>query len=247
VVATAGRVLVTGSSRGIGRDIVLRLAREGYDIAGCARRESEDAAKTANEVAQFGVGCHFGVCDVGDLDAVDSFIVEAERALGPISAVVCNAGITRDNPIAIMPPEDWEAVLRTNLTGTWNVCRAMAFRFMKRRGGVMVTLSSIAGIHGNATQSNYAATKAGVIGMSKSLARELAPYGVRVNVVAPGFVDTDMTAALPADRRDRARAAVPLGRFGTAGEVAEAVLYLLSERSSYVTGQVLRVDGGMTV
>ncbi len=239
--------LVTGASRGIGAAVAVRLARDGYAVAGCSARGGAAADVVMAKVTALGVPAHFGRCDVRDAAEVEDFVAAAERALGPVQVAVSNAGITRDNPMVLASAADWDDVVATNLTGTWNVCRAVGFRLMKRGGGVIVTMSSIAGVRGNAAQGNYAATKAGVIGLSKSLAKELARYGVRVNVVAPGYVSTDMTAALPEKLRAEALGRVPLGRLGEPEDVADVVAFLAGDQSRYMTGQVLQVDGGFAL
>jgi 3-oxoacyl-[acyl-carrier protein] reductase len=230
------RALVTGGSRGIGRAVALELGRAGADVVVGYRAEADEAEAVASEIGGRAVQA-----DVADADQAKALVEEA----GEIDVLVNNAGTTRDGVLARMLDEDWRTVLETNLSSTFYTCRAAARGMMKRRAGAIVNVSSIVGVHGNWGQTNYAASKAGIIGFTKSLARELGSRGVRANVVAPGYVKTALTDAIPGDARETMLSNTPLGRLGDPENVAAAVRFLVSDEASFITGEVLLVDGGL--
>jgi 3-oxoacyl-[acyl-carrier protein] reductase len=245
--AASGRVaVVTGASRGIGKGIALELARRGWDIAFCYQRQEASAADTARDIEALGVRCAVARCDVADFDQVKQWLDGVEAQFGPVHTVVNSAGITRDGPLAMMAREAWQEVIDTNLNSVFNVCRSAVFPMIKRRGGCVLNMSSVWGVHGNATQTNYAATKAGIIGFSKSLAKEVGAYGIRVNVIAPGYIETDMTATLSQAVKDRFTTGIALRRPGTVADVARLAAFLASDDAAYITAQVLGVDGGLS-
>ena len=239
--------LVTGGSRGIGRAIALRLGQEGADVAVCARNV-EAAGEVASEIEGLGRKCLVRSCDVADAEQAGALIASTIEELGQLDILVNNAGVTRDNLLMRMKEEDWDEVLAINLKGAFNCARAAVRPMLKARGGRIVNITSVVGLQGNAGQANYAASKAGLIGLTKSLARELASRGITANAVAPGLVpETGMTGELAAEVQQQMLSAVPLGRAGTPEDVAHAVAFLASEQAAYITGQVLAVDGGMVM
>lgn len=239
--------LVTGGSRGIGRAVVLRLAQDGFDVAFCYHSDENAAEVVVKEVREFGRQAVASKVDVADQPAAAEWVERTAEEMGCPDAVVTSAGITRDGALALMSPERWSQVLRTNLDGVYNVCQPAVFRMLKKRKGSVITLSSVSGVYGNPTQVNYSASKSGIIGFTKALAKETARFGVRVNSVAPGLIETDMTAQMTEQARGKLLASVPMGRFGTAEEVADLVSFLVSPRAAYVTGSVFEINGGLVV
>ena len=244
---TGKTAVVTGGSRGSGRAICLELARGGANVMLCYAGNEEAALDTAAACEALGAKAAAMRCDVSKTDEVKALVDAALQQFGAVHILVNNAGITRDGLLMTMKEDAWDQVLDTNLKGAFLTMKAVARTMMKQRYGRIVNLSSVVGLHGNAGQVNYAASKAGVIGMTKSLAKELASRGVTVNAVAPGFIDTDMTAALPQAARDALLPTIPAQRLGAAEEVAQAVAFLASDQAAYITGQVLAVDGGMSM
>ena len=239
--------LVTGGTRGIGRAIVEALARAGANVAFTYRSSAETAEALRADLEAGGATVLALQSDAADFDAAQATVQQVLDAWGSLDVLVNNAGVTRDNLLIRMSEDDFDAVIGTNLKSVFNLCKAAYRPMMKQRGGAVVNISSVVGVMGNAGQANYAASKAGIIGFTKSLARELGGRGVRANVVAPGYVATDMTDAMPEAAREAMTGSIPLGRTATPEDVANAVLFLSSDAGSYVTGHVLHVDGGLAM
>jgi len=237
--------LITGAARGIGREIALALARPGLTIYLNDVALGEEAARTREEVAARGAEARLLEFNVADLGRVQQGLDEIVKESGRLDILVNNAGITRDNLILRMKEAEWDQVLTVNLKGAFNCIKAASKPMIKQRYGRIVNISSVVGVMGNAGQANYVASKAGLIGLTKTVARELASRNITVNAVAPGFIQTEMTEALPANVKEAMLAQIPLGRFGTPAEVGQAVAFLVSEAAAYITGQVLHVNGGM--
>jgi 3-oxoacyl-[acyl-carrier protein] reductase len=235
--------LVTGSTRGIGREIATVLAGCGAKVAVVGR----DQAKAAEAAAAIGGGAQGFGCDVSDTAQVAKLVADVEAAFGSLDILVNNAGLTRDNLLMRLKDDDWDAVLDANLKGAFATMRAATRGMMKRRWGRIINITSVVGVIGNAGQANYAASKAGLIGLTKSVAKELASRNILVNAIAPGFIETEMTAALTSEQRATLSAQIPLARLGAPADIAAMVAFLASEHAAYITGQVLVVDGGMVM
>jgi 3-oxoacyl-[acyl-carrier protein] reductase len=243
-----GRVaLVTGGSRGIGAAVCAELGAAGAEVV-VNYASSSDAAEAVCAGIREGGGTATAVAgDISTPEGAAALVSQVESDVGPIAILVCNAGITRDNLIMKLSDDDWRAVVDTNLGGAFFTCRAVARPMLKRRAGAIVTMSSVVGVHGNAGQTNYAASKAGLIGLTKALAKELGGRGIRVNAIAPGYIATELTDALPEAAREAILGQTPLGRLGDPADVARAVRFLASDAAAFVTGDVLAVDGGLGI
>ena len=237
--------VVTGSSRGIGKAIALALAKEGYNVVINYNGSKEKAEQVKKECEDFGVSAITVKANVADFAESENLIKEAISTFGSIDVLVNNSGITKDTLLLRMKEEDFDSVIDVNLKGTFNTIKHAARQMMKQRSGSIINMSSVVGISGNAGQANYAASKAGVIGLTKSVARELASRGIRANAVAPGFIETDMTDELNDKAKEEILKTIPLNDTGKREDVANLVVFLASEKSRYITGQVIHVDGGM--
>jgi 3-oxoacyl-[acyl-carrier protein] reductase len=238
--------VVTGAGRGIGRAIALKFANEGADVV-CVSRTQENSEKVANEIGALGRKAWAFAVDVADSAAVGAAAEKILADCGKVDILVNNAGVTRDGLLMRMSDEDWDTVLNTNLKGAFFFTKAFSRAFAKQRSGRIINISSVIGLIGNAGQSNYAASKAGLIGFTQSVARELAGRGVTVNAIAPGFIETDMTSELKEELKANILRQIPMGKFGAAEDIASAALFLAGATGCYITGQVLTVDGGMVM
>lgn len=237
--------LITGATRGIGRQIAITLANSGFDIVVNYRKENAELEETKKQIEETGRECLAVQGDVSNYEDCERFIKEAIEEFGKVDVLVNNAGITKDNLLMRMKKEDFDDVLNVNLVGTFNVTKNVIPYMMKARKGRIINISSVVGVAGNAGQTNYSASKAGIIGFTKSLAKEVASRNILVNAVAPGFIETNMTDVLKDEIKENIAKSIPLKRMGNAKDVANVVKFLASEESSYITGQVINVDGGM--
>lgn len=239
--------LVTGASRGIGKEIAISLAQQGAKVIVNYNGSKDKADEVVQEITKNGGEAISFQCNVSDYQAVEVMIKEIVSQYGKIDILVNNAGITKDNLIMKMKEEDFDQVIDINLKGTFNTIKHISRQMLKQKAGKIINISSVSGVLGNAGQANYAASKAGVIGLTKSMARELASRGINVNAVAPGFIETEMTDVFDESAKETFVEQIPFKRFGQAKEVAEVVCFLASEQASYITGQVIHVDGGMAI
>jgi 3-oxoacyl-[acyl-carrier protein] reductase len=237
--------IVTGGSRGIGRSIVLTLAKAGVKVAFNYLKSEQEAQQLLKEIEAMGSEALCLKSDTRDYEASREFVEKVKSHFGSLDYLVNNAGIVRDKAFMLMAKSDWDEVIETNLTGYFNMARAVIVTLLKQKSGGIVNISSISGVGGIARQVNYAASKAGIIGLTRSLAKEVAPYNIRVNCVAPGFIATDITRSMKEDLKEKFTETIPFKRFGQGDDVAKTVLFLLSDRAGYITGQVIKVDGGL--
>jgi len=239
--------IVTGGSRGIGRAVVMRLAKLGCDVAFNYQSNAAAAMELENELKPFGGRVQSSQVDIKDFDAVKEWIAAVQKEFGRVDILVNNAGIIRDKALMMMSREDWDDVIQTNLSGAFHAARACVFAMMKQKSGVIVNMSSVSGVIGLPGQTNYSAAKGGMNAFTKALAKEVAGHGVRVNAVAPGFIETDMISKFSDEQKQAVNKQIPLGRIGSVEDVAHCVEFLVSDASRYLTGQIIVVDGGLAM